>query len=107
MIFLNEQSQTIKIPRHERTSGGYYALNVTRNLTGEVREFDALDNTSETALFYEFAVDNWLSAYGEYTYELSEDTGKVLEIGIIRYGDFTGEISEYNGNEETNKVYEQ
>lgn len=88
MVYINENSGTISIPRHTFYSYGDYTLLVSSNLSDDVILVENGDNISTNDLYYKFELGNLDSLnVGEYTYKLYEDDD-VIETGLLRFGNF-------------------
>lgn len=93
MVYINDTSGTITIPKHTETTGTYI-LTVTSNLSNDVVLVDNGGNISTNNLYYKFALDNlqFLNV-GEYTYSLYSNTLKeVVEQGLLTFGTFKREV---------------
>lgn len=88
MVYINENSGTISIPRHTFDTSGNYTLLISSNLSGEIILVDDGGNISTNDLYYKFALSNLESLnVGEYTYKLYKDS-VVLETGLLMFGNF-------------------
>lgn len=94
MIYINETSGTINIPRHTYDTIGNYSLIVTSNLSNDVTIVENGENISTNSLYYKFTLDNLnLLNVGEYTYNLYDDNSSVvIETGLLMYGNFKREV---------------
>ena len=104
MVYINENSGSITIPRHTFTdSGNGYDLILTSNLSNEVVLVNKGNNISTNSLYYKFAL-NSLTALnvGEYTYKLVSDD-VVLEIGLLTFGNYQRTVI-VNNTFNTNKI---
>ena len=94
MVYINETSGSITIPRHTFTSGNGYDLVLTSNLSNEVVLVEKGNNISTNSLYYKFGVDSQkisLLNEGEYTYKLYSDD-VVLEFGLLTFGNYQREV---------------
>lgn len=105
MVYINENSGTISIPRHTFNSSGNYTLLVSSNLSDDVILVNNSGNISTNELYYKFALsDLSLLNVGEYTYKLYYDT-KVIETGLLMYGNFNREVIVNNTFNREKKQY--
>lgn len=93
MIYINENSGSINIPRHTFTDG-YYTLILTSNLTNRIVLVDDKENISTNDLYYKFEISTEELTPGEYTYELYNNE-VVIEIGLITFGSYEKSNVEY------------
>ena len=93
MVYINDTSGTITIPKHSQTTGTY-KLTVSSNLSDEVVLVDNGGNISTNSLYYKFTLNNLSSLnVGEYTYRLYDNTlQSVVEQGLLTFGTFTRQI---------------
>lgn len=88
MVYINENSGTINIPRHTFGSIGNYTLLVSSNLSNDVILVDDGGNISTNNLYYKFALSNLDNLnVGEYTYKLYSGSA-VIETGLLMFGNF-------------------
>ena len=89
MVYINENSGTISIPRHTYYITSGYTLVVMSNVSDTITLVEDEDNISTNSLYYKFPLSslNCLNV-GEYTYKLYGDSDDVLEIGILMFGNF-------------------
>lgn len=89
MVYINENSGTISIPRHTYNSiPSGYTLMVMSNVSDTVTLVENEDNISTNTLYYKFPLSNLnLLNVGEYTYKLYGDT-RILEEGLLMFGNF-------------------
>ena len=105
MVYINETSGTVTIPKHTDTDGKY-TLVLSSNLSNTVTIVENGSNISTNPLYYKFAIYNLnLLNVGEYTYTLHNST-EVVETGLLTFGNFertvivnntTREKIQYNG----------
>lgn len=93
MVYINDASGTITIPKHTETTGKY-KLTVTSNLSNEVVLVDDGGNISTNSLYYKFTLDNLNNLnVGEYTYRLYVGKPEVIvEEGLLTFGTFERQI---------------
>lgn len=107
MIYLNDLSATVSVPRHTQDVSSAYTLVLTSNLSDSVALINSGSNVSTNSLYYKFPIDeNVKLNVGEYTYTLYDDSENVLEQGLLTYGAYsrqvivnntTNEKIQYNG----------
>lgn len=105
MVYINENSGTISIPRHTFNSSGNYTLLVSSNLSDDVILVENSGNISTNDLYYKFALSNleFLNV-GEYTYKLYFDS-KIIETGLLMFGNFNREVIVNNTFNREKKQY--
>ena len=99
MVYINDASGTITIPKHTDTTGTYTMI-LTSNLSDDVVLVENGGDISTNSLYYKFALNN-LSGLnvGEYTYRLldgSEMFG-TFKRQVIVNNTFNKEKIQYNG----------
>lgn len=88
MVYINENSGTISIPRHTFDDSDKYTLLISSNLSDDVILVENGGNISTNGLYYKFTLGSLDSLnVGEYTYNLYKDT-KVIETGLLMFGNF-------------------
>ena len=97
MVYINDTSGTITIPRHTFNIHGNYTLILTSNMANDVVLVDNQSNISTNTLYYKFALDNLTGLnVGEYNYTLNgvddEDEECILETGLLTFGNYTREV---------------
>lgn len=108
MIYINENSGSINIPRHTFTEvvDGYNLI-LTSNMSDEVVLVENGDNISTNSMYYRFVIDNLNRMnVGEYTYKLTgvlDGDEVVLEKGLITYGKYKRMVI-VNNAFNTNKI---
>lgn len=88
MVYINENSGTVSIPRHTYNTTSGYTLVVMSNVSNTVTLVENEDNISTNSLYYKFPLSNLDNLnVGEYTYKLycEED---ILESGLLMFGNF-------------------
>lgn len=109
MIWINDESETIQIPRHTGIAGDSYSLTLLNETTRQSFEFPNLSNISTDALLYEFEfvvdenMDEGQYSYMLYAHTVIDDQGtevsSMIESGLLIYGDYEreeDEVSEYD-----------
>lgn len=92
MIYINDTSGTITIPKHIAVYSSGYTVVLSSNLSNEVAIVENGSDISTNPLYYKFALDSLDLNIGEYTYKLYGDSDNVLEIGLLTYGEFEREV---------------
>lgn len=88
MVYINENSGTINIPRHTFNSFDSYTLLVSSNLSDDVILVEDGGDISTNDLYYKFAISNLEHLnVGEYTYKLCANS-EVIETGLLMFGNF-------------------
>lgn len=105
MVYINENSGTISIPRHTFDTSDNYTLLVSSNLSDDVILVEDGGNISTNDLYYKFALSNlnYLNV-GEYTYKLYNNF-KVIETGLLMYSNFNREVIVNNTFNRSKKQY--
>lgn len=88
MIYINEQSTYIAIPKH--LSGKIpYELTVKSPTLNMVLATD-VEDISEEPSYYIFTIDPSQTSLtvGEYEYSLRTEEGEEIEVGLLTYGDY-------------------
>lgn len=104
MIFINENSLGIVIPKHTSTIQDAFRLELVHQMTKQKFVFDNLTNYSEQGKLYLFQSDFSQLIDGTYSYYLYVED-ELVEEGLLVYGDFESEVEEYQRNN-TTKAYE-
>lgn len=93
MVYINDTSGTITIPKHTETTGTYN-LTLTSNLSDDVVLVENSGNISTNSLYYKFTLNNLSNLnVGEYTYSLYDNTSKtIVEQGLLTFGTFERQI---------------
>lgn len=88
MVYINNQSGTITIPKHKEEFSNDYTMVLTSNMSNDVTIVKDGINISTNNLYYKFALGNNDNLnVGEYTYTLYGDS-VILEQGLLMYGNF-------------------
>ena len=92
MVYINDASGTITIPKHTNTTGTYTMI-LTSNLSDDVVLVENGGDISTNSLYYKFALNN-LSGLnvGEYTYKLLDGSEIVVEEGLLMFGTFKRQV---------------
>ena len=101
MVYINENSGTISIPRHTFNTTGLYRLIVSSNISNEVILVEDGNDISTNALYYKFAIGNLDKLnVGEYTYNLyvinNGISNSIIETGLLTYGNFNRVVTVNN-----------
>lgn len=93
MVYINENSGTINIPRHTfTTTDNSYTLLVSSNLSDDVILVENGGNISTNNLYHKFTLDNLESLnVGEYTYKVYNDS-ELIETGLLMFGKFDRQV---------------
>lgn len=93
MVYINDTSGTITIPKHRETTGNY-RLTVTSNLSDEVVLVEDGGNISTNSLYYKFTLNDLSNLnVGEYMYKLYDYKLKgVVEQGLLTFGTFKRQV---------------
>ena len=104
MIWINENSLGIVIPKHTPTIQDAFRLELVHQMTKQKFVFDNLINYSEQGKLYLFESDFSQLIDGTYNYYLYVED-ELVEEGLLVFGDFVSPVSEYQKNTIT-KAYE-
>lgn len=103
MVYINENSGSITIPRHLFEGGGMFDVILTSNLSDEVVLVSNGTNISTNPLYYKFAIDSLEGLnVGEYTYRVLGNHVE-LERGLLTFGNYKREVI-VNNTFNTNKI---
>ena len=92
MVYINENSGTINIPRHTFNTTDSYTLLVSSNLSDDVILVKNGGNISTNNLYYKFTLGSLESLnVGEYTYKLYNDS-ELVESGLLMFGKFDRKV---------------
>ena len=88
MIYINETSGTISIPRHNTIGYGSYTLRLSSHLSKDVVLVENSGNISTNSLYYKFTLGDLSNLnVGEYTYNLWNGS-EIIETGLLVFGNF-------------------
>ena len=88
MIYINETSGTISIPRHNPIGDGSYTLSLSSHLSNDVVLVENSGNISTNSLYYKFTLGDLSNLnVGEYTYKLWNGS-EIIETGLLVFGNF-------------------
>lgn len=105
MIYINELSGTINIPKHTSNDYSSFTLKINSNISDEVILVDNGENISTNTLYYKLALNNLNDVnVGEYTYKLISDD-VVLEKGLLVFGNYQRCITVNNTFNNRKKQY--
>lgn len=92
MVYINDTSGTITIPKHTETTGTYNLI-LTSNLSDEVVLVENGGDISTNSLYYKFTLGNLSNLnVGEYTYTLYDALNNAVEQGLLTFGTFKRQI---------------
>lgn len=93
MVYINDLSGTVTIPKHIEYPDTTYTLVLASNLSNCVTLVNNGSNISTNSLYYKFTLDNLHLNVGEYTYKLyGEDNSNVLETGLLVFGEYNRQV---------------
>lgn len=92
MIYINETSGTISIPRHNTIGDGSYTLRLSSHLSNDVVLVENSGNISTNDLYYKFTLGDLSNLnVGEYTYKLWNGS-EIIETGLLVFGNFDRKV---------------
>lgn len=92
MIYINETSGTITIPRHNFKGDGSYTLRLSSHLSNDVVLIENGGNISTNNLYYKFTLGDLSNLnVGEYTYKLWSNS-EIIETGLLVFGNFDRKV---------------
>lgn len=100
MIFINNNSLGIVIPKHQMVIQDIFRLELVHQTTKQKFIFDNLTNMSEMGKLYLFQSDFSQLIEGTYNYYVYGEQ-EIIEEGLLVYGDFESEVKEYEKNNTT------
>lgn len=100
MIFINEHSLGIVIPKHQQVIQDEFRLELVHQTTKQKFVFDNLINMSEMGKLYLFQSDFSQLIEGTYNYYVYREN-ELIEEGLLVYGDFESEVKEYEKENKT------
>lgn len=112
MIWINNNSDSIQIPKHTETNGETYNLKLINDTTKKEYVFDHLYDRSDSALLYEFEfTPPALMDEGQYSYYLngvisteSGDVENLTESGLLIFGNYQRQTDVSEFTPETNTI---
>lgn len=105
MIYINELSGTINIPKHTSNEYDVFTLKITSNISDEVILVENGENISTNSLYYKLTLDNLDKVnVGEYTYYLMSNN-QTLEKGLLVFGDYHRVVTVNNTFNNRKKQY--
>ena len=106
MVYINEISGNITIPRHTFDNSEGYSLILTSNLSNSVVLINNGKNISTNQLYYKFAIDSLENLnVGEYRYSLYNNSEILLETGLLTFGEYKREVIVNNTFNKEKKQY--
>lgn len=105
MIYINEMSGTISIPKHT-TASGHFNLVLTSPLSDTVTLVANGEDISTNDLYYKLTLSSLSDLnVGEYQYSLFEvdNPADILEVGLLTFGEYSRNIVQ-NIQTKRNKV---
>lgn len=100
MIFINENSLGVVIPKHQMVIQDIFRLELVHQTTKQKFVFDNLTNYSEQGKLYLFQSDFSGLIVGTYNYYVYGEN-ELIEEGLLVYGDFESENTQYEKNNTT------
>lgn len=88
MIYINDLSSVISIPRHTDITAQYFTLILTSHLSNEYVIVENEVNISANPLYYKFPISTDKLNVGEYEYKLISASSEIIECGLLVYGEF-------------------
>lgn len=95
MIYVNNLSTEVIIPKY-RVSTPYF-LKLRNNLTNQELKVEVEDTTPDK-LVYTFSIALGDLTTGEYTYTVLDEEEKELAEGLMMYGEFNRDRTEYQSD---------
>lgn len=94
MIYISQFSGSVSVPRHSNAVATGYTLELSSNLVGDITIVEDGENVSTNPLYYKFELFGDLNRIptGEYKYTLYDDYAKVLETGLLTFGEYRREV---------------
>lgn len=100
MIFINNNSLGIVIPKHQMVIQDIFRLELVHQTTKQKFVFDNLTNMSEMGKLYLFQSDFSNLIEGTYNYYVYGEQ-EIIEEGLLVYGDFESENTQYEKENKT------
>lgn len=88
MIYINELSSVISIPKHSVTYSDRFTVVLSSHLTNEFIIVNDEENISTNFLYYKFPITQLEIPVGEYTYKVISPSSEVVETGLLVYGNY-------------------
>ena len=89
MVYINDNSGTVTIPKHTLPFGDSFTLVLSSNMTNDVTIVNDGGDISTNGLYYKFTLSNLNQLnVGEYTYKLYDESNSVIEEGLLMFGNF-------------------
>ena len=105
MVYINDTSGTINIPKHTYVDASTFTLKLS-NISGTIILVADGSDISTNTLYYKFALGNLNNLnVGEYTYTLYDDSEDMIETGLLTYGNYTREVIVNNTFNNERKQY--
>ena len=100
MIWINENSLGIVIPKHQQVIQDAFRLELVHQMTKQKFVFDNLINYSEQGKLYLFESDFSQLIDGTYNYYVYGEN-ELIEEGLLVFGGFENEVIDYKKNNTT------
>lgn len=97
MVYINENSGTVTIPRHTQYTYGGYTLSISSNVSDTIDLVTDGNNISTNPLYYRFvlgSLDN--ISVGDYHYKLYDAENNLIESGLLSFGSYNREVTVNN-----------
>lgn len=94
MIYLNDLSDYMYIPKHNNESSEKYIVRIKSRINLDTRDIVMnQENESDTPLYYKLKLADVISylPHGEYEFTLYGDFGEEFEHGLVTIGDYDRE----------------
>lgn len=104
MIYINEDTQVIKVPIHDNTAYKANKLNLVNNLSNNEYSYIIDETVSQTDYFYSINLNITNIPVGEYTYHLIDINDNTIETGLLIYGDYKSAPNKTYVSEKTNAI---
>lgn len=92
MVYINKETEEVKIPRHYKKDFDAYSIILKSPLNNETILSACNPNLSTNNFFYKFTIDSLEGLnVGEYTYEVygvKDEANTLVETGLMVYGDY-------------------
>lgn len=91
MIYIKEDSNYITIPKHTSIESDTYTVVLDSHLNNEYVLVDNSADYSLNPLFYKFKITEPIQlSVGEYEYRVYSTYSKMIEKGLLVFGDYNG-----------------